>query len=107
MSSPPPLPAAGENNAAAHAGQNAAQQTGGEVIVHNGDGGNGNETVKKGVGRSAHQRLDHKAPPQGPVGKQENGHIERKVQNARNVIGAEAKTQIGLGQGAQQLAKRP
>ena len=41
---------------------------------------------------------------QGLVGKEKDGDVQREVQNAGNVPGTKIQVQIGLHQGAEQLA---
>ena len=49
--------AAGQHDTAADAGQNAAQQAGGQIVVHNGSAGDGDDAVKQGIGHGADQRF--------------------------------------------------
>ena len=97
--------AAGEDDAAAQPGEDAPQQAGRQVVVHNGLGGDRDDAVEEGVGDRADDGPHRQAPPQIPVSHDQQGDIQQEIENARDVVCTEAQPQIGLKQGADQLAK--
>ena len=96
--------AAGQYQTAAHARQNTAQQTAGQLVGHDGHGGDGDQTVENGVGRGADQGFYHEGAAQRFVGSQQNGDVGDIVQDAGDIMGAEIQSQSRLSQRAQQLA---
>ena len=77
-------------------GEDAAQQAGGQIVGHNGRGGNGNDAVKQGKGNGADDGLDHQSLTQVLVAIQKNGDIHQEIQNTGDIVGAEVQPQIGL-----------
>ncbi len=97
--------AAGQDNAGPHAGEDAPQETGREIVVHNGDGGNWDHTVKEGVGHGADGGFHHHVPAQDPPADDQQGDISQEIQDARHIIGPEVQSQIGLEHRPQELAE--
>ena len=95
---------AGQHDAAADAGEDAAQQAGGQVIIHNGGGWDGDDAVKQGVGHGADDGLCHQAQAQGFVGEQQDGDVYQEVQDTGDVVSAEGHTQQRLQKGTDELA---
>ena len=96
--------AAGQDNAAAHAVEDASQDAGRQIIVHNRPDGDGNQAGKEGIGPGTHDGPQGQSPAQHLVGEDQNGDVGQQIQKTRNIIGAEVQMQIGLQQRPDQLA---
>ena len=97
--------AAGEDDSAADPGEDAAQQAGRQIIVHNGLRGNGNDAVKNRVGYRTDDGPHRQSPAQVPIPDHEQRDVQQKIEDACDVVGPEAHAQEVLQQRSHQLAE--
>lgn len=77
--------AAGEHQSGAYAGDNAAQQTAGEHIVHKGLGRDGDDTEEDGICGGDNEGIAGEDLAQRAVSQQQQGNIEGIENQSRNI----------------------
>ena len=97
--------AAGKNDAVACAGENAAQQACGEIIIDDGIFRDRQQTVDQRIACGADQSFENQRLAQRFVGKEQNGDVEQEIKNTGNIRSPKADAGIVLQQCSGQLAE--
>ena len=77
----------------------------GQHVVHDGRGGDGNDAEEEGIGRGTDHGVAEEGSSQTAVGEDEQGDIQRVVDQARQVEGQGSDAQKAQDAAPQQLAE--